>query len=108
MDRPLHAWSKATLTQEVAVDTGLTKRLDSSYDEALRRLPELLKSEGFGVLTGIDVKETLQKKLLASAIGSSLAACMPDFEDFCTVRQSVREGIDVRVEVRRRDEEPPA
>jgi len=33
------------------------------YDEVLAAVPEALKSEGFGVLTEIDVKETLKKKL---------------------------------------------
>lgn len=32
----------------------------------LARLPELLKSEGFGVVTELDVQDTLQKKLGAS------------------------------------------
>ena len=41
----------------------LKKRLTASYDEALRLLPEALKSEGFGVLTEIDVKEVLRKKI---------------------------------------------
>ena len=34
-----------------------------SYDEAIERVTEELKKEGFGVLTTIDVKETLKKKL---------------------------------------------
>jgi uncharacterized protein (DUF302 family) len=34
-----------------------------SYDEALARIPDLLKAQGFGVLTEIDVKETLKKKI---------------------------------------------
>ncbi|MBI2897989.1 MAG: DUF302 domain-containing protein [Deltaproteobacteria bacterium] len=42
---------------------GLRKVLESSYEEAVARLPEALSSEGFGVLTEIDVKETLRKKL---------------------------------------------
>ena len=31
---------------------------------------------------------------------AALAACIPAFEEFCTVTQSVREGIDVAVYVR--------
>jgi uncharacterized protein (DUF302 family) len=41
----------------------MKRTLESSYDEALQRVPEALKSEGFGVLTEIDVKQTLQNKL---------------------------------------------
>ncbi|MBI5837566.1 MAG: DUF302 domain-containing protein [Candidatus Eisenbacteria bacterium] len=33
------------------------------FDEALAKLPEALKSEGFGVLTEIDVQKTLKDKL---------------------------------------------
>lgn len=41
----------------------LTKSLAISYDDALARIPDALKSEGFGVLTQIDVKDTLHKKI---------------------------------------------
>jgi uncharacterized protein (DUF302 family) len=34
-----------------------------SFEEALEKVTEELKKEGFGVLTEIDVKETLKKKL---------------------------------------------
>src|SRR5512140_1059471 len=37
--------------------------LSCSYEEAVARVPEALKTEGFGVLTEIDVKETLKKKI---------------------------------------------
>ena len=42
---------------------GMEKILTSGYDEALARIPEALKTEGFGVLTEIDVADTLKKKL---------------------------------------------
>lgn len=45
------------------MELGIRKKLTVGYDEALARLPEALKAEGFGVLTEIDVRETLQKKL---------------------------------------------
>ena len=41
----------------------MKKELSVGYDEALARVPEALKSEGFGVLTEIDVKQTLKNKL---------------------------------------------
>jgi uncharacterized protein (DUF302 family) len=41
----------------------LKKPLALSYDEAITRVPEALKSEGFGVLTEIDIRQTLKNKL---------------------------------------------
>ena len=43
--------------------TGIRRELAIGYDEALVRLPEALKTEGFGVLTEIDIAATLKKKL---------------------------------------------
>ena len=42
---------------------GLRARLNVPYDQAVARVTEALKTEGFGVLTEIDVKATLKKKL---------------------------------------------
>lgn len=42
---------------------GLRKVLRSGFEEALSGVPEALKTEGFGVLTEIDVTDTLKKKL---------------------------------------------
>jgi uncharacterized protein (DUF302 family) len=39
------------------------KELSATYDAVVAKLPEALKSEGFGVLTEIDMRETLKKKL---------------------------------------------
>jgi len=39
------------------------KILKTPFDEAVRRVTEELKKDGFGILTEIDVKETLKKKL---------------------------------------------
>jgi len=48
----------------MATNYGYTKQLENvDYDQALPRVVEALKSEGFGVLTEIDVKETLKKKI---------------------------------------------
>ena len=40
-----------------------SKTLDLSFDRAIDHVVEGLKQEGFGVLTDIDVKATLKKKL---------------------------------------------
>ncbi|HMK77464.1 MAG TPA: DUF302 domain-containing protein [Thermodesulfobacteriota bacterium] len=40
-----------------------TRILGTSYEDAISRVTVALKEEGFGVLTEIDVKETLKKKL---------------------------------------------
>ncbi len=40
-----------------------SKKVDVSFDEAILQVTEELKKEGFGILTEIDVKETLKKKL---------------------------------------------
>ncbi len=37
--------------------------LPLGFDEAIARTTEALKDEGFGIITEIDVKETLKKKL---------------------------------------------
>jgi len=42
---------------------GLRVELPVSYDTAIERTTAALKTEGFGVLTSIDVKDTLKKKL---------------------------------------------
>lgn len=41
----------------------MRKDLTVGYDEALAKVPDALKSEGFGVLTEIDVKQTLKAKI---------------------------------------------
>jgi len=40
-----------------------SKRLNISFDEAVSRVTEELKKEGFGILTDIDVLATLKKKM---------------------------------------------
>jgi uncharacterized protein (DUF302 family) len=40
-----------------------SKTVQTTFDDAVSRVTEELKKEGFGVLTDIDVKETLKKKL---------------------------------------------
>jgi len=45
------------------ISYGFKKELDLGFDDALAKVTAELKKEGFGVLTEIDVKATLAKKL---------------------------------------------
>jgi len=45
------------------VERGHWKELRIGFDEAITRLPEALQAEGFGILTQIDVQQTLKAKL---------------------------------------------
>ncbi len=51
------------MTTQTTSRLGLTVRLNKNFDEAQAQVTAALKAEGFGVLTEIDVKETLKKKL---------------------------------------------
>jgi uncharacterized protein (DUF302 family) len=51
------------MTTRTASQLGLSVRLNRTFIEALAQVTAALKAEGFGVLTEIDVKETLKKKL---------------------------------------------
>ena len=42
---------------------GFWKSVDLGYEEAIQKVTEALKEEGFGILSEIDVRETLKKKL---------------------------------------------
>lgn len=42
---------------------GFTVQLKTDFDTAIQRVTDALKVEGFGVLTEIDVKATLKKKM---------------------------------------------
>ena len=55
-------------------------KLNASFDEALEKVTEGLKKEGFGILTEIDVKETLKNKLdVDFREYRILGACNPPF-----------------------------
>ena len=42
---------------------GFSKTTDYNFDQAIDKVTEELKKDGFGVLTSIDVKDTLKKKI---------------------------------------------
>lgn len=49
--------------EQKEIKLGITVPMQVSYEEALDQVIAALKTEGFGVLTEIDVRETLKKKL---------------------------------------------
>ena len=70
---------------------GIQKTLDIDFDDALAKIPEALKAEGFGVLTEIDVQQTLKKKLdVDFRRYRILGACNPPF-----AHQALEHSLDV-------------
>jgi uncharacterized protein (DUF302 family) len=60
------------------VSYGFGKTMNLAFDAALLRVTEEVQKEGFGVLTEIDVKATVKKKLNAHmAPYRVLGACNP-------------------------------
>jgi uncharacterized protein (DUF302 family) len=51
------------MTAPTAQEMALTVKLDVPYEEAVELATAALKTEGFGVLTEIDVKSTMKKKI---------------------------------------------
>ncbi len=66
--------------KEATIQYGFSKTTDLSYEAAVEKVTEELRNEGFGVLTTIDVKETLKKKLdVDFKKYVILGACNPPF-----------------------------
>jgi len=56
------------------------KKVDYTFDEAVQKITAALKEVGFGILTEIDVKETLKKKIdVDFRKYKILGACNPNF-----------------------------
>ena len=59
---------------------GYRARISGNFEDAIIKVTGALKKEGFGVLTKIDVRETLKEKLGASVDNYViLGACNPPF-----------------------------
>ncbi len=57
-----------------------SKTITGSFDNVIQKVTEALKSEGFGILTEIDIKATLKKKLDVDFYNYKiLGACNPPF-----------------------------
>ncbi|MBU0696483.1 MAG: DUF302 domain-containing protein [Bacteroidetes bacterium] len=57
-----------------------SKTIADSFDNAIQKVTEALKAEGFGILTEIDIKATLKKKLDVDFYNYTiLGACNPPF-----------------------------
>lgn len=57
-----------------------SKTITGSFDDAIQKVTEALKTEGFGILTEIDIKATLKKKLDVDFYNYKiLGACNPPF-----------------------------
>ncbi len=66
------------MSETTTSQLGIFVRLNTDYETALTQTVEALKAEGFGVLTEIDVKETMKKKLGADVPPYKiLGACNP-------------------------------
>ena len=62
------------------MEYGYKRQVNASYEETIARTREELQKEGFGVLTEIDVKATLKKKLDVDFDNYViLGACNPPF-----------------------------
>lgn len=59
---------------------GIARELDQPFDAVVAKLPEVFKTEGFGVLTTVDIQKTLKEKIGADFRRYSVfGVCNPHF-----------------------------
>lgn len=62
------------------MELGFVKKLTLSFEDTITKVTEELKKEGFGILTTIDVKNTIKQKLdIDFRKYTILGACNPQF-----------------------------
>jgi len=78
---------------EPGIGYGYGRTLDSSFDAAVQQVKESLKSEGFGVLCEIDIKEKLKEKLgVEFSNYRILGACNPPLA-YSVLQQEMNIGL---------------
>lgn len=69
---------QTTAQSDIVCPYGFGRRIAGTLEDAITKVTNALKNEGFGVLTEINVKETLKKKLDVDFRGYViLGACNP-------------------------------
>ena len=72
---------------------GSWRELSIGYEEALARLPDALKKEGFGIITEIDLQQTFKSKLGAAFRRYRIfGACNPSFA-LRALQEDLRVGV---------------
>lgn len=70
---------------------GYSKKMTSTFEKTIEKTKEELKKEGFGVLTEIDIKTTLKKKIDVNMDNYTiLGACHPP-----SAYQSIQSEIEI-------------
>lgn len=66
-----------------------SKKINLSFNDAVAKVTETLKQQGFGIITSIDMKDTLRQKLnIAFRNYKILGACNPQFAYKALTRES--------------------
>ena len=74
------SFAQAEIEDSNKIDYGFSKIVNLSYEQALEKVTQELKKEGFGIITEIDVKATMKKKLdVDYRPYKILGACNPKF-----------------------------